>query len=55
MRCNLCLEFLCDAASRHTDELYLKNINGRDYLVCEYHLNGGTNEKSNSRDVVTGV
>lgn len=45
LRCNLCLKYLCNGASKKTEELWLREIRGRDYLVCEYHRKGGAREK----------
>lgn len=37
LRCNLCIEQKNDNAAKKTDILWLRNIRGRDYLVCRFH------------------
>lgn len=54
LRCELCIKNLCDTASRNTDDLKLRTIDGRDYLVCEFHT-GGTNEKRTREGHISGV
>lgn len=37
LRCNLCVSELRNGASTRTDDLSLRTIGGRDYLVCAFH------------------
>lgn len=37
LRCNLCMASLHNNASKKTDVLWLRTINGRDFLVCQFH------------------
>lgn len=36
-RCKICLDHLSNNASKKTDEVYLRTINGRDEFVCGFH------------------
>lgn len=36
-RCKICLDHLSNSASKKTDEVYLRTINGRDEFVCGFH------------------
>ena len=45
MRCTLCVQNLCNGASKKSEDLKLKTINGVDYLVCEFHEGGQPSEQ----------
>lgn len=36
-RCKICLDHLNNNASKKSDEVYLRTINGRDEFVCGFH------------------
>lgn len=46
VKCSLCEKYVIDRHVLPTDSLKLVTIDGRDYLVCEQHQGGFTNEKS---------
>ncbi len=48
LRCNICVDKLHDKASEKTDVLWLRTINGRDFLVCKFHR--GNQNETISRD-----
>lgn len=37
LRCNICVDKLHDNASKKTDVLWLRTIQGVDFLVCKFH------------------
>lgn len=45
LRCNMCVDRLHDNASNRTDLLYMREINGVDYLVCKFHLEDGYEQR----------
>lgn len=52
-RCKLCLDRLNNNASKKTDEVYLRTINGRDEFVCAFHKEDkrGNREQNSGGDV----
>jgi len=54
LKCNLCEKYVTDRHIYKTDELWLRTIRGRDYLVCKYHR-GRLYEKPNSGRDSEGV
>lgn len=46
LRCNLCMASLHNNASKKTDVLWLRTINGRDFLVCQFHRENYGNDNS---------
>lgn len=40
LSCNLCKKYVKDRHIPKTDNLWLRTINGRDYLVCSFHRGG---------------
>lgn len=54
-RCKICLDHLNNNASKRTDEVYLRTINGRDEFVCGFHKEDQrADREQNSKGVVQG-
>lgn len=50
LKCNLCEKYVNDRHVYKTDELWLRTIRGRDYLVCRYHRGRNQYESNSGRD-----
>lgn len=53
--CNLCVKENRDEASIKTDVLWLRTIDGRDYLVCKYHRGNDGNFEQTREGVVPAL
>lgn len=51
-RCELCVLTQHNNASKLTDDLTLRTINGRDYLVCEIHRGNHGKPEENSERII---
>lgn len=51
-RCYLCVKLEHNNAAHKTDDLYLRNIDGQDQLVCEFHRGNHENGSSNTETIV---
>ena len=52
LRCNRCVDKLHDKASEKTDVLWLRTINGRDFLVCKFHRGNHENRTEDGERTV---
>lgn len=50
LRCNICLKRSHNNASVRTDILWLKTIDGRDYLVCKFHRGADNDERERNTE-----
>lgn len=55
LHCNLCVNELRDEASKKTDVLWLRMINGIEYLVCKFHRRDYYDRPSKAGRVVPSV
>ena len=46
LRCNLCEKYVYDRHIAKTDNLWLRTIRGRDFLVCRDHKGGYHEEQT---------
>lgn len=54
-RCFVCVSSLHDNASKKTDELYTRNIDGVDQLVCEFHRGNHEKRTENGEAIIPDV
>ena len=55
LRCNLCLLYQHNNASVKTDVLWLRTVQGRDYLVCKYHRGFNEHRSKNGEGTISDV
>jgi hypothetical protein len=48
LKCNLCEKYVIDRHVVKTESLWLRTINGHDYLVCADHRGGLTYEEKDA-------